>query len=155
MFTGIWRVGILIVLMITLFTGCGNSIKDDMLNYNNRFKDLLDEVADISKQIEAGQGQEDFKKNMKKSVIPKLKKVKTKAENIKPQTEEVRQLKSLFIDCITLNLEGCNTVLKAIDTSNADTFQKAKDQFDHGQTLEEEFRNKWDELAEKQGIDIK
>lgn len=148
------------VLFISLIIGillssCGNLIKDDMLKYNKNFKDLLSDIAEISKEIEAEQGKDDFKNTLKESVIPKLKEVQSKTEKLDPQTEEVKQLKLLFIDCIKLNLEGCNTVLEAIDTSNADTFQEAKDQFEQSQTLENEFRNKWDKLAEEQGIEKK
>jgi uncharacterized protein YceK len=150
---GLLRVFGIILITCTLLTGCGNKVKTDILDYSDDFSVLLDDIAEVSDEIDAEQGKEDFKTSLNESVIPKLEDVKTKAEKIEPQTEEVKQLKDLFIDCVTLNLEGCNTVLKAIDTSNADTFQKAKDQFEQGDTLENEFRSKWDEMAKEQGID--
>jgi hypothetical protein len=93
-----------------------------------------------------------LRQGLESQVIPAYKRFSVLANGIRPRTEPVRQLHSLYRQAATLRLQGLRTILLAIDTQDPDLVRQANRMLEGAQQLIVQWQARLDRMAGQYGL---
>jgi len=147
----IFFVGV-IVLIISLMSlvGCGSkiSVKDDLSNYDAKVTEAITTMKTDGNALQAGT------ENMGK-LVDIMSEAKKKIANIDVKTDEVKELNKLLISGYDGMISAYTDMVTAMKNKDEDLNKKANEKGEASQKIMDDFNNKANELAKKEGITLK
>ena len=153
-----YRWSLLLLCCCALVQCALKPIPRDLAVYVNRDVDGISGLEDEGLKCYAGQSGVNFvsdqalRQALVSQVIPAYTRLSVLAGGIKPRTEPVKQLHSLYRQAAILRLQGFRTILLAIDTQDPDLVGQANRTLDRAQQLTAQWQAGVDRLAAKYGL---
>lgn len=156
-----------VVLACTLF-GCGKKdkveeetvdVKADVVEFIN--EELPAAKADHDSAVTtynayfaegSEQNLDDFKTSLQNDAIPKMESSIATVEAIEVATDEVKELKQIYMHSMQKEYEAMKMVVSAIDGQNAEYLTQADSLINEAATLMGDYQTKLQTIANEQGI---
>lgn len=153
-------VGMLLGMMVVgMLTGCGGDpVADDFEKFLNT--DMVDVNANYEKLKEESakwgdlETNEEIKDSINNVIMPNLDDTLDKLSKIKPETDEVKDIKAKYVKVIEAYKEGYTKMLEACDTNDEQTVTEATEKIDEGIKLLDEYNNALESLAKEKDMKI-
>lgn len=153
-------VGMLLGMMVVgMLTGCGSDpVADDFEKFLNT--DMVDVNANYEKLKEESakwgdlETNEEIKDSINNVIMPNLDDTLDKLSKIKPETDEVKDIKAKYVKVIEAYKEGYTKMLEACDTNDEQTVTEATEKIDEGIKLLDEYNNALESLAKEKDMKI-
>ncbi|KMJ59154.1 lipoprotein [Bacillus sp. LL01] len=149
------------LIFIMLLSACSNTdpVKDDLINYVNTelpsVADLEWEAIDSYSSV-SGQNYTDdwtMHETLDTITLPAYEEFITKLENIRPKSEEVREIHEIYIEGSNAQLQGFKKIRVALELQDHDKIFEANEHLDHGRAKLREFQTKLEDLMEEHGVE--
>ena len=158
----------LTIALACTFAGCGKKgdtqektvdVKSDVIEFVN--EELPAVKADHDSAIATynayfAEGNEQdlnaYKASLQESAIPTMENCIAAINGIEVETEEVRELKNVYLQSIQKEYEAMKMVVSAIDGQNADYLTQADSLISEAATLMGDYQTKLQTIAGEQGI---
>lgn len=144
-----------VVIFSIMLTGCGDPVKDDIVNFDKSCGTFTQVMQDIQKELTSADSS-----NVSKILTEdaqKLESTKKSVEAIEVKTQELKDVRKILIDALDLTAQGCKTIGEAAkDPLKADqnAVKEAQDKLTKGSERFTEFSKKYEELAKKHGLEV-
>ena len=170
-------VALIVALMsLTIISGCGstqnnvkntanktvqNDVQKDLINYINvelpKVEDLDSKVRDDYSSVTGDNYKNDKTTydELTKEIIPNSKKLTEQAEEITPNTEEVRSLHELFISATNNDYSAFLIIESALETQDVSKVSAGNDKLDAGRKDMRDFGAKLKALETKYNVAAK
>jgi len=141
------------ILLIALLIGCGNSIKEDIINYSKKI-DAIDKSFELmrSKTDKIGDDKDDYLKVIRGDIIPFFNDAKEKIENIDIKTKEVLEINNIFIIALELYAKSFDQISDAIEYMDEDRIKESEQTMAEAESKIDEGNAKWKKLTEKYNV---
>jgi predicted phage tail protein len=141
------------ILMIALLIGCGNPIKEDMINYSKKL-DAIDKSFELmrSKVDKIGDDKDDYLKVIRGDIIPFFNDAKEKIENIDIKTKEVLEINNIFIIALELYAKSFDQISDAIEYMDEDRIKESEQTMAEAENKIDEGNAKWEKLTKKYNV---
>lgn len=134
-----------LLVCVTMLTGCGDPVGDDIVNYvNNQIKPLValqskvaTEFTTVSEDKDATS--ETISAKLKDVIIPASDELIAKAKSIVPETEEVRKVHSIYTELVTQQREGLDLFLQAFQKNDEALIKNADEKMAQVEKLSNEY----------------
>jgi methyl-accepting chemotaxis protein len=138
------------ILMIVLLIGCGNPIKEDMINYSKKL-DEIDKSFELlrSKTDKIGDEKDDYLKAIRGDIIPFFNDTKEKLENIDIKTKEVLEINNVFIIALELYAKSFDQLSDAIEYMDEDRIKESEKTMGEAENKIDEGNAEWEKLTKK------
>lgn len=147
------------IMVVGMLTGCGGDpVADDFEKFLNT--DMVDVNANYEKLKEESakwgdlETNEEIKDSINNVVMPNLDDTLDKLSKIKPETDEVKDIKAKYVKVIETYKEGYAKMLEACDTNDEQTVTEATEKIDEGINLLDEYNNALESLAKEKDMKI-
>lgn len=152
---------IIIVLIITLLTGCTSPVRDDLSNYittklppiTHLEKSALEEYHQIITQEDLNY--EDLFNSLKDSIIPKYSEFLDELRSITPSTVEVNGIHSLYLKGAEKQLEAFTQFKEGIELRNEEKTTEGNISLQQAKDYISQYQTKLIELAEEHKLKYK
>lgn len=151
---------LLVVLSVTILTGCGNAVFDDFENFLNV------EMVDVNENYEkiktetgrwenfADDDNEAFENSLENVLLPLIDDSLSKLEKITPETDEVIAVKDKYVEVMEAYKEAFEDVLEGFREFDEDKILSGNEKLDKGVKLLDEYNAALEALAEEVGAEI-
>ncbi|MCY6369074.1 hypothetical protein [Clostridium ganghwense] len=155
---------LLISIIIFMFIGCKKApaqdpVKNDLMNYISSVSEVfvLEEnvLKEYRKVVGENYKEEDTHIIIKKIVIPKYTEFVQTLDNIKPKTDEVKQLHEIYKKAAYIRLEAFRQMEEGFEKKEGTLVKETDKKLDEAQNSINKYRDQLTELAEKHKIKIK
>lgn len=161
-------IAVLTLALACSFAGCGKKdkteeavvdVKSDVIEFVN--EELPTAKADHDNAIAiynayfaegSDQDLDTFKASLQDSAIPKMENCIQTINGIEVATDEVRDLKNVYLQSVQKEYEAMKMVVSAIDGQNADYLTQADSLISEARTLMSDYQLKLQTIAGEQGI---
>ncbi|TVY00621.1 hypothetical protein [Cohnella terricola] len=149
------------IIAFVFLTACGvDPVKDDLLNYlNHNLQPLGDEETRLTKAYSDVTGEnyssdEETYEAFVNDIVPGYQKFVFKLEEIRPETQEVRDLHEIYILGANTQLSAMTQMQLAFENDDANLIPAANDKLAEGRKYIRDFQNRLDEVAKKHNVKI-
>ncbi len=141
----IWITLLALVMCMSVLTGCGDPVQEDLINYiNNQVPTLVALEDKVSQEYESAvkeKNGDDAKlaAKLKDVIIPASDELLAKARAIVPATEEVKKVHNKYIAAYTEQHEAFTLLLQAAQNNNETLVNTVSEKLVKADTLSKEF----------------
>lgn len=152
---------LLVGVLLVLLTACGDSnpVTDDLKFYMEDMNEIqsihTDAIAAYNDYFSNEEATSDqLLKIMNSTVIPGFDDYIEKSGEIKPETEEVKEVKSIYDEYIGLQYDAMNMVAEAIANQDTGKLSEANDALSSANSKYSDYKGKVSVLATDNGISL-
>ena len=149
---------LMMVMSITLLTGCSDPVYDDLSNFLNvEMKQVNEDYVKITEEVGRWEEMEDdiaLSKSLSDVLIPLVDASLENLEEIDPATQEVEELKKKYVKVMDAYKKGFEALLEGCETQDEATINAGNDAVLEGVNLLDEYNKALEELADSHGAEI-
>lgn len=147
------------IMVVGMLTGCGSDpvaedfekfLNTDMADVNANYEKFKEESAKWG-DLETN---EEIKDSINNVIMPNLDDTLDKLSKIKPETDEVKDIKAKYVKVIEAYKEGYTKMLEACDTDDEQTVTEATEKIDEGIKFLDEYNNALESLAKEKDMKV-
>jgi len=149
-----------VALISAILAGCGsNPVQDDLISYlNEDLRPLADEETEIMGIYESITGEnyaddESLYAEME-NLIPRYRDYVAKVEEIRPETDEVKELHELYITASNKQYNAMVQISAALENQDVNLVSEANGKLDEARSGMREYRNRLEALAKKHDVEF-
>ncbi|MCY6356560.1 hypothetical protein [Clostridium sp. ZS2-4] len=150
-------------IMIFMFAGCKKAsvedpVKSDLMSYMNRISEAVTLEEDVLNDYRKVSG-ENYKEVdtyvvIKKIIIPKYTEFINKLDDIKPKTDEVKQLHEIYVKAAHVRLESFKQMEEGFEKKDGNLIKKTDKKLQEAQNNIEKYKKQLVELGQKHNIKV-
>lgn len=151
---------IAVIIVILAVTG-SDEVSDDLLKFlNEDMQSVIDdreEVMELYEKWPELAEKEDIEgvyTLLADEILPKVDEILEQLEKVNPQTDEVKELKSLNVEGFTLLKEGGEKMIRSFNDFDEDGIDEGSDMVADGMEKINEYDKKLEELAKEHDIEL-
>ena len=156
------KVGIAVVLaliVILIYTATQDSVQDELLDYINKdmasISELDTEVRDLYTSAREDSADDyEMYDMLRENVIPKSQELISKAEAMKFESDEIRQVHELYLESINQQSRAFTLLLSAIEGQDYTLVTQANERLDASRKAMRDYEAALDRLAEEHDVKI-
>lgn len=149
---------LIVVMSITLLTGCGNPVYDDLTNFlnvemvevNANYETLKEELS----KWETFESDEQVEKNINEVLLPIIEDSYAKLNEITPETEEIKEIKAKYIKVMDAYKEGFEALAEGCKTKDDATINAGSESISKAVDLLDEYNAALEAVAKEVGAEI-
>lgn len=155
----------LIILFVFLITitlyGCGNDVvQEDLLNYIN---EELPKIVDLESTVIEGYdnvsgnnytNDEVMYLSIRDEILPASLRLIEAAEDITPETKEVKDIHEIYISAINTQNSAFTTILSALETQDYEKISIANEKLDDSRKKMRDYTSSITELAKEHNVEF-
>ncbi|MBH0169180.1 hypothetical protein [Fictibacillus sp. 18YEL24] len=149
-----------VLFLICILSGCGDPIKDDLLNYVN------EEMPTIGKEESTIIGKYDnvtgsnytddqtLYDALKVEIIPSYNEFIKELEAVEIDTEELRKLHENFIEAANIQASAFLLIVSAIENQDSTMINEANEKLNTARKMMRDYKNDVEKLAKKHDVKL-
>lgn len=141
----IWITLLILAMCMSVLTGCGDPVQEDLINYiNNQVPTLVALEDKVYQEYESAVKEKDgddakLAAKLKDTIIPASDELLAKAKAIVPATEEVKKAHNKYIAVLTEQHEAFTLLLQAAQNNDETSVNTVSDKLIKADSLSKEF----------------
>ena len=149
---------LMVVMSVTLLTGCSDPVYDDLSNYLNvEMKEVNEEYTKLTEEVGTWETLEDdaaIKKSIDDALLPLVNGSLEKLKGINPETEEVKAIKDKYVKVMDAYKAGFEALSEGCETQDDATINAGSAKLEEAVELLDEYNKALEELAKDHGSEI-
>lgn len=149
---------LMVIMSLSIFTGCSDPLYDDFENYLNvEMADVNANYELITAEVATWAEAEDvseFSISINEVLLPIIEDSLTKLDGINPETEEVKALKEKYVKVMEAYKEAFELVDAAVAADDEGLMNEGNSKLEEGIELLNEYNAGLEELAAQVGAEI-
>ena len=150
---------LMVVMSITLLTGCGTDpVQADFENFLNvEMSDVNENYTKLTEEVGKWEEYEDdaaILKSLKEVLIPIVDGSLESLKEIKPETEEIKAIKGKYVKVMDTYKEAFEGLAEGCETQEEAKINAATAKLEEAIELLEEYNKALEEVAEEYGLEI-
>ncbi len=149
---------LMMVMSLTLLTGCSDPVYDDLENFLNvQMVDVNADYTKITEEVgtwETFTDDADIKKSIDETLLPLVNGSIEKLKDINPETEEVKAIKEKYVDVMNAYKAGFEALSEGCETQEDATINAGTAKLEEAVELLNEYNKALEDLAEAHGSEI-
>lgn len=133
-------------------------VRDDLLNYlNNQFPAIAEQDSTVyAAYVAAIQAKDATNETLAAAfgdtIIPGMEALIEAAKTVAPATSEVAELHAVYVESLTVKLEGYNLILQAAKENSNDILASANEKIQASNTAEDQYYSSLEELKDAHNV---
>ena len=149
---------LMVVMSVTLLTGCSDPVYDDLENFLNvEMKEVNEDYTKITAEVGTWETMEDdagIKKSIDGTLLPLVNGSLEKLGGINPETEEVKAIKDKYVKMMDAYKVAFEALSEGCETQDEKTINTGNEKLEEALELLDEYNKALEELAKEHGSEV-
>lgn len=149
---------LMLVMLLTLLTGCSDPVYDDLENFLNvEMKEVNTDYTKLTAEVGTWENltdDADIKKSIDDTLLPLVNGSLEKLKDINPATEEVKAIKDKYVKVMDAYKIGFEALAEGCETQEEATITAGSEKIEEAVELLDEYNKALEELAKEHGSEI-
>ena len=149
---------LMLVMSVTVLTGCSDPIYDDLENFLNiEMTEVNADYEKVKAEVGTWETLEDdaaIAKSLNDVLLPLINSSLAKLEDINPETEEVKGIKTKYVKVMEAYKKGFEALSEGCETQDEATINAGYESIGKAVELLDEYNKALEELAKEHGAEI-